>query len=111
MYNEHHSIIVSDHCLERFIRRHGREVATSLSGKEAAIIDRIHREVPSGVCWYDETEHIYYIVYNQLRVYICKLEHGMLTIMTEYAFTKGMKGRLVRFTRVKNPLASVGITG
>lgn len=68
------------------------------------IVGTILREVRRSTCWYDKEKDVIYLVYNQLRVYIGKLEDGKLRILTEYPYTKSMKKRLNTFVRIENPL-------
>jgi hypothetical protein len=96
-------IRVTNHCLVRLGERHEGEVTMISTNRQKSILETILKEVRRSICWYDTEKKDFYLIYNQLRVYIGKVEDGKLQIVTEYPYTKPIKRRLSKFQKVKNP--------
>ncbi len=96
------NVRMTRHCLSRFVERHEKEVEIRYRNEAGRIPQDIMKELIKSKCWRDANS--LYMVYNQLRVYICKLLGDQLIILTEYPYTKKIKHRLNSMSRVENPL-------
>ena len=90
-------IDITEHCLERYKERFEREVR--INGGN--VISRIKKDVSKGNYWHSFERDIYFVVYNQLKVYVTAFSNSGMTVITVFPYTKKIKYALNKCNRTK----------
>ena len=90
-------IDITVHCLERYKERFEREVR--INGGN--VISRIKKDVSKGNYWHSSKRDIYFVVYNQLKVYVTAFSNSGMTVITVFPYTKKIKNILNKCNRTK----------
>jgi len=91
-------IYITVHCRERYKERFEHEVRINRGN----VISRIKKDVSKGNYWYSFEMDRYFVVYNQLKVYVTAFSNHGMTVITVFPYTKKIKYALNKCNRTKN---------
>lgn len=90
----------TDHSKDRYQERFDRMEAQDLRG-ESPNLPRIRREIARrGRAYFDPDTGTFYIVVNNLKVYVAKRDGNVLAIVTTYPYKKAIRHKLNKLDRM-----------